>query len=175
MKCSKSKTIRHIKLKSSHHVYLITSTWCELLSCLGLIVLDLEHFKVLGGLVFCCSPFIFQLCNFVAITNLRSFFGRKIWLLAHYCRPESFARKSLLPRKFSTFLPLGHNHGLADKDKLSNLKRLWMFKYGFPMSPLCVNSHQEMFIDLGLMELSVGFVNTSQYSTIQYSQLSRII
>ena len=53
LKCSWSKTIRPRKLKSSHHVDLMRSTWCELFSFLCLIVLDLEHFKVLGGLVFC--------------------------------------------------------------------------------------------------------------------------
>ena len=53
MKCSRSKTIRPRQLKSSHHVDLMRSTWCELFSFLCIIVLDLEHFKVLGGLVFC--------------------------------------------------------------------------------------------------------------------------
>ena len=53
LKCSRSKTIRPRKLKSSHHVDLMRLTWCELFSFLCLIVLDLEHFKVLGGLVFC--------------------------------------------------------------------------------------------------------------------------
>ena len=60
LKCSKSKTIRHRKLKSSHLVDLIRSTWCELFSFLGLIVLDLEHFKVLGGLVFFVQPLYFN-------------------------------------------------------------------------------------------------------------------
>ena len=77
------KTIRPIKLKSLHHVYLLRSTWCELFRFLLLIVLNLEHaeklklcwsyeinmmwtfqlfmpncfgfraFRILGGLVFC--------------------------------------------------------------------------------------------------------------------------
>ena len=62
MKCSRSKTIRPIKLKGPHHVYLMRSTWCEFFSFLCLIVLDLKHFKVLGCLVFCLftlySPFM---------------------------------------------------------------------------------------------------------------------
>ena len=53
LKCSRSKTIRPRKLKNSHYVDLLRSTGCELFSFLCLIVLDLEHFKVLGGLVFC--------------------------------------------------------------------------------------------------------------------------
>ena len=51
-KCPRSKTIRPRKLKSSHHVDLMKSTWCELFSFLCLIVLYLEHFKVLDSL-FC--------------------------------------------------------------------------------------------------------------------------
>ena len=53
LNCSRCKIIRPRKLSSSHHVDLMRSTWCELFSFLCLIVLDLEHFKVLGGLVFC--------------------------------------------------------------------------------------------------------------------------
>ena len=52
LKCSKSKTFRHRKLKSPHRVDLIRSTWCQLFSFQGLIVLDLEHFKVLAALFF---------------------------------------------------------------------------------------------------------------------------
>ena len=47
-KCSKSKTIMHGKMKSSHHIDLKRSTWCKLFSFLGIIALDLDHFKVLG-------------------------------------------------------------------------------------------------------------------------------
>ena len=47
LKCSRSKTIRPIKLKRSPHVDLLRSTWCELFSFLCLIVLDLEHAKKL--------------------------------------------------------------------------------------------------------------------------------
>ena len=53
MKCSRSKTIRPRKLKSSHHVDLMRSTWCAFFSFLCLIVLDLEHFKVFGSIVYC--------------------------------------------------------------------------------------------------------------------------
>ena len=53
LKCSRSKTIRPRKLKSSHHVDIMRSTWCEMFSFLCLFVLDLQHFKVLGCLVFC--------------------------------------------------------------------------------------------------------------------------
>ena len=106
LKCSKSKKIKHRKLKSSHHVDLIMSTWCEVFSCLGLIVLNLEHFKVSGGLVFCCSPFIFQLRTFVEKINLRTLLVAKFEFTYFCCLPESFARKSLLSGKFSTFLPL---------------------------------------------------------------------
>ena len=56
MKSSRSKTIRPRKLKNSHHIDLMRSTWCQLLS---LIVLNLEHFKVLGNLIFC----LFTLCS----------------------------------------------------------------------------------------------------------------
>ena len=52
LKCSKSKTIRNRKRKSSHRGDLKRLTWCELVSFLCLLVLDLEHFKVLGVLVF---------------------------------------------------------------------------------------------------------------------------
>ena len=105
-KCSKSKTIRHRELKSSHHVDLIRSTWCDLFSFLGLIFLDLVHFKVLDDLFLVCSPFVFQLYTFVAKMNLRTCCCHKIWVYALFCRPESFVLKSLLSGKFSTFLPL---------------------------------------------------------------------
>ena len=52
LKYSGSKTIRPRKLNSSHHVDLVRSTLCELFSLRCLIVLDLEHFKVLWGVVF---------------------------------------------------------------------------------------------------------------------------
>ena len=126
MKCSKSKTIRHRKLKSSHYVDLIKSTWGKIFNFLGLIVLDLEHFKVLGDIVFVYSPFIFQLCTFVAKIYLRTSCC-KIWIyvlfvtkfefthillqnliLPTFCRPDSFARKSLLSGKFSPFLHLAN-------------------------------------------------------------------
>ena len=48
MKCSRSKTIRPIKLKSSHHVDLMRSIWCELFSFVCLIVLYLEHAEKLN-------------------------------------------------------------------------------------------------------------------------------
>ena len=104
LKCFKSKTISHGKLKSPHHVDLIRST---LVSFLGLIVLDLQHFKVLGGLVFVVvHPLYFNnalLCQKL----IDAPFCRKIRICALFCRPESFERKSLLSGKFSTFLPLG--------------------------------------------------------------------
>ena len=98
LKCSQSKTIRHRMLKSSHHVDLIRSTWCELLSFLGLIVLNLEHFKVLRGLVL----YLFTL--YISIMHLSC----KSYLCTIYvAKFESFARKCLLSRKYKTFLPLG--------------------------------------------------------------------
>ena len=100
MKCSKSKTIRHSKLKNSHHVDLIISTSCQLFSFLDLNVLDLEHFKVLSGLVFYRSPLLFQLFTIVPklfyspimLQNLNLlilFVVRKV-LHAKVCSPESF-------------------------------------------------------------------------------------
>ena len=70
---SKFKTFRHRKLKSSHHVDLIRSTWCELFSFLGLIVLDLKHFKILGGLVFLFTLYISYIC--MQKSALRKFFN----------------------------------------------------------------------------------------------------
>ena len=52
-KCSRSKTIRPRKLKSTHHVDHMRSTWYELFCFLCIIVLDLQHFKILVRLVFC--------------------------------------------------------------------------------------------------------------------------
>ena len=80
MKCSKSKTIRHRKLRSSHYVDLIRSTWCELVIFLGLIVLDLEHFKVLGGLVFVVHPLF---CNYDTLSQkvIYALFCCNIWNL----------------------------------------------------------------------------------------------
>ena len=42
-----------------------------------------------------------------------SLFCRKIWIYALFCRLESFACKSLLSGKLSTFLPLGVTCGLS--------------------------------------------------------------
>ena len=61
LKCSRSKTSRPKNLNSLHHVDVMRSTWCELFSFLCLIVLDLEHVKVLGDLIFVCSPLIHTL------------------------------------------------------------------------------------------------------------------
>ena len=106
LKCSKSKTIRHRKIKSSHHVELITSTWCELSSFLGLIVLNLEHFKVLGGLVFVVvHPLYFNYAPLSQKLFYALCLSQNLNLLT-FCRPESFARKSLPSGKFSTFMPL---------------------------------------------------------------------
>ena len=52
LKCSRSKTIRPIKMKISHHVDLMRSTCCELFSFLCLIVLDLEHAEKLKATKF---------------------------------------------------------------------------------------------------------------------------
>ena len=115
LKCLKSKTIMHRKLKSSHHVDLIRSTWYEVFSSLGLIVLDLVHFKVVGNQICVCPPFIFQLCTSVAKNYLRTIFVAKYEFthffsknlnLCTFCRSESFVRKSLISEKFTTFLPL---------------------------------------------------------------------
>ena len=86
MKCSKSKTIWIRKLNISHHVDLISSTWCELFSFLGLIFLDLKHFKVLGGLVF----FFFTLyISIMHLCQLHTLVVRKV-LHAKVCSPETF-------------------------------------------------------------------------------------
>ena len=53
LKCSRSKTIRPRKLKSSHHVDLIRSIWWEFFSFLGLL-------KVLGGPFFFLHPLYFN-------------------------------------------------------------------------------------------------------------------
>ena len=113
LKCSKSKTIRHRKLKSSHHVDLIRSIWCELFSFLSLIVLDLEHFKVLGSLVFvCCLPFIFQLCTFVTKIYLRTFllqnfnfqtFVSQILNISTFLSPGKFCTQKYALRKVFNF------------------------------------------------------------------------
>ena len=100
LKCYKSKTIRHRKLKSSHHVELIMSTWCELFSFLGLIVLNLEHFKVLGGLVFLLFTLYISIMHLCRKNYFTHFVCRKIWiyllfvvrkvLYAKVCPLESF-------------------------------------------------------------------------------------
>ena len=89
-KCSKSITIGHRKWKS--------------FSFLGLIVLDLKHFKVLGVLFF-VNPLYF---NYALLLPkfIYALFSHKIRIYILFCRPESFACKSLLSRKFSTFLHL---------------------------------------------------------------------
>ena len=104
-KCSKSKTTRNRKLKSSQNVDLIRSTWCELFNFPGLIVLDPEHFKVLGSLVFFVHPIYFNYAPFWQNLIYAQFLLQNLNLRT-FCRLERFARKSLLSRKFSTFLPL---------------------------------------------------------------------
>ena len=99
LKCSKSKTIRHRKLKNSR------STWCEFFIFLGLIVFDLEDFQVLGGLVFLFTIYI-SIMHLWRKNMFTHYFCRKIWIYVLFCRPESFARKSILSVKFSIFLPL---------------------------------------------------------------------
>ena len=59
LKCSKSKTIRTMKLKFSQPVYLMRQTGCARFSSLALSIVDLEHFKDLGGLIFLWTPFSF--------------------------------------------------------------------------------------------------------------------
>ena len=104
LKWSEYKTIRNRKRKSSNHGDLKRSTWCELFSFLCLLVLDLQHFKVLGSLVFLFTHYISirPLCR----KNLFAHFFVAKFDCTPFCRPESFARKSLLSGKFSIFLPL---------------------------------------------------------------------
>ena len=94
LKCSKSKTIRNRKRKSSHHVDLKRS----LFSFLGLFVLDLEHFKGLDGLFFLFSLYIsiMHLCHknlfthfFVTKFEFTHFFIVWKFLHAKVCSPES--------------------------------------------------------------------------------------
>ena len=57
VKCSKYKICRPMKLKHYYYVYLIWQTLWQCFSFLDLQVLDWEHFKVSGGLVFGSLPF----------------------------------------------------------------------------------------------------------------------
>ena len=88
LKCSKSKMCRPKKLKLCQHAYLIRWTWWQCFSFLGLQVLDWEHFKVSGGLVFASPAFLYypdlQVPNYVSLMVL-------IWHLTdivHLGRPE---------------------------------------------------------------------------------------
>ena len=100
MKCSRYKTSRPRKLKSSHGVDLMRSTWCELFSLLCLIVLDLEHLNVLGGLVFVCSPLIHTLWSalyFFVYTTLTLLKSLKWMSLGNFTKiqgkPKSLRRQ----------------------------------------------------------------------------------
>ena len=97
--CSKSKTNR--KLKSSHHVDLIRSTWCELFSFLGLIILDLEHFKVLGGLVFFVHPLNFKYASLSQIIIYAPFFLLNLNLRTILSSGKFFTQKSALRKVFN--------------------------------------------------------------------------
>ena len=83
LKCSRSKTIRPRKLKRSHHVDLMRSRCCELFSFLCLIVLGLEHFKVLGGLVYCCFTLYshFMVCFFFFVYTTPTLLKYLQWML----------------------------------------------------------------------------------------------
>ena len=157
LKCSRSKTIRPRKLKSSHHVDLMRSAWYELFSVLCLIVLDLEHFKVLGSLVFLKlsrrpGKFSDNLESFRTIwkhfrqsdnfpDNLESF--HTIWKV--YRQPGNFIDHQKLSRQSGKFTD---NHETFNKSgkfpvNLESFQTIWIFsrQYGkFRKSRNCTDN-----------------------------------
>ena len=100
---------KHRKLKSSHHVDFISSTYMNIFSFLCLIVLDLWHFKVLDRLFFLVHTLYFNYTPWLQ-KLIQTLFCRKIWIYAfvdvrkvlhtRVCSPESFQLFCLWPTHF---------------------------------------------------------------------------